>query len=380
MKTYIFNNKRYQLIDSNKEEYILIDKTRNKKFEINYTIYLLVNYFHSEKQMIFNDLLIHLGYETDSEVEIEKIKTVFNQFISSLLDKDIIVEFEIYKKLKYINYNNIKNFEKKFINFKLISVIGENSRSSVKLYSIETREYILKFYKSKNKKMSIEKAKFEYDKLNLLKSCKYIVNVFDYKKFELDINNNNFIILEYIKGKSIFEKILNEKLDESTIIDIINQLIDCYSNLHKLEILHGDIHPSNIIYNNDSMIKIIDFGESIIIGEKTNKNAGLSFFCPPERINEISFNKFKYPINKQGEVYQISLVIYFILNKCIPFNAPKWSLLVEQIKKWSYKNKNYEFLVDNLNFKINKILEKGLSHNLDYRYKDIVELKKDWLL
>ena len=126
MKTYIFNNKRYQLIDSNKEEYILIDKTRNKKFEINYTIYLLVNYFHSEKQMIFNDLLIHLGYETDSEVEIEKIKTVFNQFISSLLDKDIIVEFEIYKKLKYINYNNIKNFEKKFINFKLISVIGEN--------------------------------------------------------------------------------------------------------------------------------------------------------------------------------------------------------------------------------------------------------------
>ena len=153
MKTYIFNNKRYQLIDSNKEEYILIDKTRNKKFEINYTIYLLVNYFHSEKQMIFNDLLIHLGYETDSEVEIEKIKTVFNQFISSLLDKDIIVEFEIYKKLKYINYNNIKNFEKKFINFKLISVIGENSRSSVKLYSIENREYILKFYKSKNKKM-----------------------------------------------------------------------------------------------------------------------------------------------------------------------------------------------------------------------------------
>ena len=126
MKTYIFNNKRYQLIDSNKEEYILIDKTRNKKFEINYTIYLLVNYFHSEKQMIFNDLLIHLGYETDSEVEIEKIKTVFNQFISSLLDKDIIVEFEIYKKLKYINYNNIKNIEKKFINFKKIFVIGEN--------------------------------------------------------------------------------------------------------------------------------------------------------------------------------------------------------------------------------------------------------------
>ena len=59
MKTYIFNNKRYQLIDSNKEEYILIDKTRNKKFEINYTIYLLVNYFHSEKQMIFNDIFLN---------------------------------------------------------------------------------------------------------------------------------------------------------------------------------------------------------------------------------------------------------------------------------------------------------------------------------
>lgn len=82
----------------------------------------------------------------------------------------------------------------------------------------------------------------------------------------------------------------------------------------------------------------------------------------------------------QGEVYQISLVIYFILNKSIPFDAPKWSLLVEQIKKWSYKCKNHEFLEDNLNFKINKILEKGLSQNLDYRYKDIVELKKDWSL
>lgn len=380
MKTYIFNNKRYQLIDSNNDDYILIDKIRNKKFEINNTIYLLINYFVSENHMILNNLVSHLGYKTDSNAEIEKIKTILNQFISSLLDKDIIIDIELYKKLKYSNNNNIFNLDKKLKNLKLISIIGENTRSTIKLYSVDSREYIFKFYKSKNKKISIEKAKFEYDVLNLLNTCDYIVNVFDYKELGIDLENNNFIILEYIKGSTIFEKVLKEDITKKNIYEIINQLINCYSNLHKLNILHGDIHPSNIFLNNESMIKIIDFGESIIIGKKTKKYAGLSFFCPPERLNEISFNKFKYPINTQGEVYQISLVIYFILNKNIPFNAPKWSLLVEQIKKWNYNSKNYEFLTEKLNFKINKILEKGLSHNLEYRYKDIVELKKDWLL
>ena len=380
MNKYIFNIQRYNFTQTDELKYFIYDKVRNKEYEINNTIYNLLNYFKNGNEYDFDKIIQNLNIIINNNVEKENIIVVLTNFISFLIERNMIIEEVKIRNKKSLNTANNFQTIKEIGNLKFLNDLNENSRSSIKIYNSKNKKYLLKFYKSKKKELEYEKAKFEYDVLSLLESNINIVNVFDYKNFNIVSNKNNFIILEYIEGSTIFEKVLNENLDEKKIYKIINQLINCYSNLHKLNILHGDIHPSNIIYNNKSMIRIIDFGESIIIGEKINKNAGLSFFCPPERLNVISFNKFKHPINKTGEVYQLSLLIYFILNKSIPFDASKWSLLVEQIKNWSYKSLNYDFFTDSLNFKINKILEKGLSHNLENRYKDIVELKKDWLL
>ena len=380
MKKYIFNIHRYNFTQTDELKYFIFDKVRNKEYEINNTIFELLNYFKNGNKYDFDKIIQNLKIIIKNSDERESIIAVLTNFTSFLIERNMIIEDVKIKKKKSLNTVDNFHTNNEIGNLKFSYDLNENSRSYIKIYTSNNNKYLLKFYKSKNRKIEEEKAKFEYDVLSVLGSNINIVNVYDYKDFNIITNNNNFIILEYIDGSTIFQKVLNEKLDEKTIKTIINQLINCYSNLHKLNILHGDIHPSNIIYNNESIIKIIDFGESIIIGEKTNKNAGLSFFCPPERLNEISFNKFKHPINKTGEVYQLSLLIYFILNKSIPFDASKWSLLVEQIKNWNYKNFSYEFLSENLNLKINKILEKGLSQDLEYRYKDIVELKKDWLL
>ena len=95
------------------------------------------------------------------------------------------------------------------------------------------------------------------------------------------------VIEEYIAGQTLAQLLNNGRtFDEEEIISIFQQLCDCLYVLHKNNIIHRDLTPSNIILTNENIIKIIDFdiARQIKNGQDTDtKCLGTRGFAAPEQ-------------------------------------------------------------------------------------------------
>jgi len=70
----------------------------------------------------------------------------------------------------------------------------------------------------------------------------------------IDTDNQESIHMQYLEGKKLSENL--EKLDYKTIL---KQLAKSISTMHDLDLIHGDLTTSNMIFS-DNKVYLIDFG------------------------------------------------------------------------------------------------------------------------
>ena len=84
------------------------------------------------------------------------------------------------------------------------------------------------------------------------------------------INGMKYTMLKYPTTIGQYIDDNNISADELDI-SIKTQISNLVDNLHKKGILHGDLHAENLVYDNNT-VKIIDFGESKLIKDLTEKD------------------------------------------------------------------------------------------------------------
>ena len=73
-------------------------------------------------------------------------------------------------------------------------------------------------------------------------------------------NNQNFIVTEFIKGRTLRELMKDRRLDAKTTISIATQVASAMKAAHTAFIVHRDIKPENIMVRDDGLVKVLDFG------------------------------------------------------------------------------------------------------------------------
>lgn len=149
------------------------------------------------------------------------------------------------------------------------------------------------------KKISlINNSNFASSEVSILKSIKhqYIPQIYDL----VNIGEDSYIIMEYIKGKSLDEIMKFEVLHDNQIIKWTKQLLMALDYMHNqsIPILHCDIKPSNIIVDKHDDACLIDFNVSMILNGFANPKGFSKHFAAPEIINYFSNSCRK----KVGEV------------------------------------------------------------------------------
>src|SRR5690606_32619545 len=88
-----------------------------------------------------------------------------------------------------------------------------------------------------------------------------IVNIYDVGVDIKDGQEIQYIVMEYIKGKTLKEIIREKgKLTVEETIDYSIQIAEALEHAHKNHIVHRDIKPHNIMLTEDGRIKVTDFG------------------------------------------------------------------------------------------------------------------------
>jgi tetratricopeptide (TPR) repeat protein/tRNA A-37 threonylcarbamoyl transferase component Bud32 len=85
----------------------------------------------------------------------------------------------------------------------------------------------------------------------------HIATIYDYGETE---DGEPYIVMEFIKGETLGELMLTEKLTIARAIEIIKQVGEALGEAHRHGIIHRDIKPTNVAINERGRVKVLDFG------------------------------------------------------------------------------------------------------------------------
>ena len=186
-----------------------------------------------------------------------------------------------------------------------------------------------------------------------------------------------FQCYEYLQGETLAqwlhrqEKPLN--LDE--ILPILQQTALALNAMHRLEMLHQDIRPKNIIVLNTESamkIKLIDYGSTAVRGlveinpKNANRALGTLAFMAPEYFIDHS-------PSVHSDQFSLAVMAYYLLTKQLPYGTDLARCnSLKQLKKVQYYSiRKYR---PDLPIWLDKILGQALSIEPTHRFEALSEL------
>lgn len=147
----------------------------------------------------------------------------------------------------------------------------------------------------------------------------HIIKIYDI----FEENGTAYYVMAFLDGGSLSEKVKsNGPLPEVNAIDYIKQVGSALEYIHKQNILHLDVKPSNILLNPAGEAVLIDFGISKHYdteGSQTSTTpAGISKgFAPMEQYQQGNISKF----SPATDIYSLGATLYFLLTGETPPEA-----------------------------------------------------------
>jgi serine/threonine protein kinase len=130
------------------------------------------------------------------------------------------------------------------------------------------------------------------------------------------IDNDPWIVMEYISGRSLAEMIRDERLDERTIAAIGLTVAEGLRAVHAARIVHRDVKPANILADADGSVFLVDFGIAKIAGDTAltgqTKILGTTEFMAPERL-------LGHPAQPSSDLWSLGVTLYCALERQAPF-------------------------------------------------------------
>lgn len=144
----------------------------------------------------------------------------------------------------------------------------------------------------------------------------------------------SYIVMEYIKGKSLSQYLKEGKLDFADIVRVAEKIATGLAAAHKLNIVHRDIKPDNIIVDEQHNPSILDFGlakplDPIDFGGKKDgddntvsqnltqvgKIIGTVSYMSPEQVQG-------QPVDTRSDIFSFGILLYRMVTGDLPFEGP----------------------------------------------------------
>ncbi len=149
------------------------------------------------------------------------------------------------------------------------------------------------------------------DNAHILKPCK-----------QTRKRNHLYTTTEFIDGQTLHQWMIdNPNPSIETVRNIIEQIAKGLQALHRQEILHQDLRPSNIMIDNNGTAKIIDFGSVRVSGlaevagiHEQKHILGTAQYAAPEYfVGEVGTNR--------SDIFSLGVIIYQMLSGQLPYGA-----------------------------------------------------------
>lgn len=131
-----------------------------------------------------------------------------------------------------------------------------------------------------------------------------------------------YTVMEFVEGQTLAQWITdNPKPDLETVRRIVEQIAAGLRAFHRLEMLHRDLRPENIMIDKAGTVKIIDFGSARIAGIAEAEPA----INHDEILGTVQYTAPEYLLGDAGttasDLYSLGAITYAMLTGNLPYGA-----------------------------------------------------------
>ena len=182
-----------------------------------------------------------------------------------------------------------------------------------------------------------------------------------------------YVATEFIDGKTLKQWMLdNPQPDLETVRGIVEQIAKGLRAFHRLEMLHQDIRPDNIMIDNNGTVKIIDFGSTRVAGIMEMSTP----ICHNNILGTAQYTAPEYFLGENGtsrsDIFSLGVLAYQMLTGKLPFGA--------EVAKCTTKVAQKRLLYDSINYLrreipvwVDEAINKAVHPNPYKRYEDLSE-------
>ncbi len=207
-----------------------------------------------------------------------------------------------------------------------------------------------------------------------------IVTIYDIDKTDGVL----FIAMEYIDGQTLDTLIPSTGMPVEAAADCVIQVADALSAAHAAGITHRDLKPANIMLTGGRRAKVLDFGLAKLVesGEaagdaptrsmETQTEGGRLVGTIPYMSPEQAMGR---PLDHRTDIFSLGVVLYQMLTGELPFRAPHWVAVLEQILHMPTPALRTQRPA--LPESVEKVVLRATAKNPDERYQSMQELSLD---
>lgn len=147
-------------------------------------------------------------------------------------------------------------------------------------------------------------------------------------------------ICEYIEGQTLSEWMHdNQHPSISEVRDIVTQIISALRTLQRLEVVHRDLKPDNIMINKYGQVKLIDYGTVLIASLDENSETlvetvpqGSLNYVAPETVLELTATNL-------SDLFSLGVICYEMLTGELPYKPMQTNTITQnQYSQWQYRS------------------------------------------
>ncbi len=133
----------------------------------------------------------------------------------------------------------------------------------------------------------------------------------------------DYLVMEYVPGKALRDRISEGPLPEAEIIGLATQLGHGLTAAHERGLVHRDLKPENLRLTLEGRLKILDFGLAELIRPLTDLRttestisavAGTLPYMAPEQVTG-------GPVDQRADLFSFGVVLYEMATGRVPFHG-----------------------------------------------------------
>ncbi len=148
-----------------------------------------------------------------------------------------------------------------------------------------------------------------------------IIEVLDFDTLE---DGSSFLVMEYLRGRSLSKRLKQGRLPLEEVFDITRQIGAALQAAHRAGVVHRDLKPDNVFLvpnegGEGERVKLLDFGISKVIDSQTLQTQDSILLGTPRYMAPEQAMGKNREVDARADIYSFGCIVYEMLSGKGPF-------------------------------------------------------------